>query len=76
MTIQEAAEPHIPKFMSGLMSRDYEKALSAMRAAATDYHAANGLETHKAAHDLKLPQQALIIVSAAMYACEGITVDG
>lgn len=67
--IEEVADKFIPKFMSGLMSRDWQKALSALRDAAAQYHEINHLEAHPTAQAAEnVPDDIKAIVSAALWA--------
>lgn len=67
--IEEVADKYIPKFMSGLMSRDWPKALSAVRDAAAEYHQINLLEPHPTAQAAQdVPDDIKAIVSAALWA--------
>lgn len=71
--IEEAAEQSVPLFMSGLMSRDWQKALKALRDTAVRYHACNELQWHeKAKSDAFqfVPDDIIVIVSAALHAIE------
>jgi len=67
--LEEVADKYIPKFMSGLMSKDWQKALSAVRSAAVEYHETNHLEWHPTAQSAEsVPDDVRVIVSAALWA--------
>ena len=67
--IEEVADKYVPKFMSGLMNKDWQKALSAVRSAAVEYHEINHLEAHPTAQAAEgVPDDVKVIVSAALWA--------
>lgn len=72
MKIQEVADKYIPRFMSGLMSRDWDKVKSALVITAEEYHEYNNLQLHPEVGQIKFIQSedAAAIVSAILWALE------
>ena len=70
--IGQTAETFLPKIMSGIMGRNWQKALDGSAELAAAYHVVNHLEIHSAlegiSKEFRLPESALCILSAALWA--------
>lgn len=71
-TLQEVADKYIPRFMSGLMSRDWEKVKSAILVTATEYHEINARQLHANIADIKMIKspETKLAVSAVLWAID------
>jgi len=72
----EVFERYLPRFMAGLMQRDFSKALSALRSAATDYHLENHFDRigfpqvvidQTILRGEDIPEDAQLLLSAAIW---------
>lgn len=70
--IQDVADKYIPRFMSGLMARDWEKVKSALVLTAQEYHELNGLGLHKGIYEISAIQSddAAAVASAVLWAIQ------
>jgi len=73
-TLEQLSEKHIPRIMSGIMTRDWQKAIGGLEALAAEFHEINGLPRHSEASALKLNvgENVRDMISAALYAWENI----
>lgn len=71
-TIAEAAEPHIPRLMAGLMSRDWTRVRSAVVSTASEYLATHDLSlgAAKAVSMLHLNEEQGVLIAALLAAFE------
>jgi len=62
-------DTYTPRIMSGVMQKDWQKALSGLKLIASEYIAANHLDTHPDIEKigLKIPDEFREIVSAALW---------
>lgn len=76
-TLETLSEKHIPRIMSGIMTRDWQKAVGGLEALATEFHETNGLPVHPEALALRLNigENVRFMISAALYAWEHMAAD-
>jgi len=66
--IEAVADKYTARFMSGLMSKDWQKALNALLITAKEFHEVNALPPHQEAESVRCPDDLRILVSAALHA--------
>lgn len=73
-SLEQLSEKHIPRIMSGIMTRDWKKAVGGLEALAAEFHEVNQLPRHAEAAALKLNvgENVRDMISAALYAWEQV----